>query len=65
MSDYPTWDCSKTGQIFSEWVGHKTESLMKFRDQVHESVHGSGMGEKNTVKWWDLFDDGYAAYVNP
>lgn len=51
--------------MFIDWKDSKVESLLKFRDQVHESVFGSGKGEPLPTAWWDNFDDGYEAYVNP
>jgi len=65
QSDYPSWDCKKTAQLFIDWKDNKVASLMKFRDGAHESVHGSGIAEKNPNAWWDIFDDSYEAYINP
>jgi trimethylamine monooxygenase len=62
-TDYPNWEYEKTINAFMEWIKHKNEDIMTFRDKPHTSVFTGTVSPVHHTVWKDAMDDSMESYM--
>ena len=63
QTDYPSFDIEGVKQIFLDWMQHKEENIMTFRDRLYRSVITGTMASPHHSRWLDAMDDSMASYL--
>ncbi len=62
-TDYPAFDIDAMNRTFMEWVRHKAENIMGFRDNSYRSVITGTMQPLHHTPWFAQMDDSMADYL--
>ncbi|OQV15017.1 putative Senecionine N-oxygenase [Hypsibius exemplaris] len=62
-TDYPAFDIEAVGKVWSQWLRHKRENIMTFRDNVYESTMTGKMSTHHHTRWLEALDDSLKSYL--
>ena len=62
-TDYPNFDVDGKCQAFKEWMGHKKNGIMTFRDHSYKSVITGTMAPLHHTSWKDALDDSREVFL--
>lgn len=62
-TDYPPIDTDGIRRTFLQWLKHKEENIMTFRDHSYRSLITGKMSPKHHTAWIDALDDSLEAYL--
>ena len=62
-SDYPPFDVDAVSERFFEWIRHKKEDIMGFRNNCYQSVITGTMAPLHHTPWMDAMDDSMKDYL--
>lgn len=63
QTDYPSFDIDGAKRIFLQWLEHKKQSILTFRDNVYRSVITGKMASPHHTTWLQALDDSLEAYL--
>ena len=63
-TDYPKFDIEASNRAFYEYIGHKKNGIMNFRDFGYVSPITGKKAPKHHTAWKDEFDDSLESYLN-
>lgn len=64
QTDYPSFDIESVNQTFLDWVQHKEDGIMTFRDRSYRSVMTGTQAPAHHTRWLDAMDDSLEAFLN-
>lgn len=62
-TDYPTFNIDQVNEMFVEWLQHKNDDIMGFRDNGFPSVLTGTVAPKHHTPWLHAMDDSLASYL--
>ena len=62
-TDYPSFDVDGACEAFYQWLRHKQEDIMTFRDRSYRSVMSGKISPPHHTPWKDAFDDSLESYL--
>ena len=63
-TDYPPFDLDAVCQLFKDWMHHKHDDILGYRDMLHRSVVTGTMATKHHTRWLNAMDDSLERYLN-
>lgn len=63
-TDYPEFDLDAVSTLFKDWMRHKSEDILGYRDQTHKSVITGTMAKPHHTRWINAMDDSLERYLN-
>ncbi|MFJ6418735.1 NAD(P)-binding domain-containing protein [Paeniglutamicibacter sp. NPDC091659] len=63
-TDYPEFDLDSVNALFKDWMRHKSEDILGYRDQTHRSAITGTMSEPHHTRWINAMDDSLERYLN-
>lgn len=63
-TDYPEFDLDAVSTLFKDWMRHKSEDILGYRDQTHKSVITGTMAAPHHTRWINAMDDSLERYLN-
>ncbi len=62
-TDCPRFEIGMTNRAFIEYVGHKKEGIMTFRDQCFKSAITKRLAPMHHTRWTEAMDDSLESYL--
>lgn len=62
-TDYPSFDVDGACEAFYQWLRHKQEDIMTFRDRSYRSVMSGKISPPHHTPWKDALDDSLESYL--
>lgn len=62
-TDYPEFDLDAVSTLFKDWMRHKSEDILGYRDKAHRSVITGTMAEVHHTRWINAMDDSLERYL--
>src|SRR5690606_18256960 len=63
QTDYPSFDIDGAKRSFLQWIAHKTENILTFRDNIYRSVITGKMASPHHTPWLKAMDDSLESYL--
>lgn len=63
-TDYPQFDLDAVSTLFKDWMRHKSEDILGYRDKAHRSVITGTMAEVHHTRWINAMDDSLERYLH-
>lgn len=63
-TDYPEFDLDSVNSLFKDWMRHKSEDIVGYRDQTYKSVITGTMAALHHTRWINAMDDSLDRYLN-
>ena len=63
QTDYPSFDIDGAKKVFLQWIDHKQENILTFRDKLYQSVLTGTMATPHHTRWLEAMDDSMASYL--
>lgn len=63
-TDYPQIDLDAVSTLLKDWMRHKSEDILGYRDRTHRSVITGTMAEVHHTRWINAMDDSLNRYLN-
>lgn len=64
LSDYPTFDVDKVSDMFKEWLLHKEENILTYRNKSFQSVVTGTKAPTHHTDWMEELDDTKERYLS-
>lgn len=62
-TDYPEFDLDAVNTLFKDWMRHKSEDILGYRDQTHRSAITGTMAVQHHTRWINAMDDSLERYL--
>src|SRR5690625_2148875 len=62
-TDYPSFDVDGACEAFYQWLEHKREDIMAFRNKCYRSVMTGKVSPAHHTPWKDALDDSLETYL--
>lgn len=63
-TDYPEFAVEKQADLLKEWLLHKQENIMGFRENAYRSTVTGTMASKLPARWLDIKDDSLESFMS-
>lgn len=63
-TDYPEFDLDSVNALFKDWMRHKSEDIVGYRDQTYKSVITGTMAALHHTRWINAMDDSLDRYLH-
>lgn len=64
QTDYPSFDIEGVNQTFLQWMQHKRDSIMTFRDNSYRSLMTGTQAPRHHTQWMEAMDDSLESYLD-